>query len=224
MDAVTVGYFSRWYDLILSFLPNVLGAIIVLVIGWIVGRLLGKAVRVILDKFSSHHLLAGSGPVTTLEKGGVTIGYIGDIAVRCFVYLIAVVAAADILNLEYLRRLMTLVVQYIPHVVAFIILLVVGFILADYFIDFLQRFYAHAKIELITPILLLLRLFLYFVVIVLALSQLMLDLTIIYTFATPVAWGIGLGIGVAIAIIVGFGLKNRSEAIMDQVLAALMKK
>ena len=50
------------------------------------------------------------------------------------------------------------------------------------------------------------------------------DLTIIYTFVTPIAWGIGIGLGAAIAIIVGFGLKNRSEAIMDQMLGTLLKK
>jgi len=61
------------------------------------------------------------------------------------------------------------------------------------------------------------RIFLYFVIAVLALSQLMLDLTIIYTFVTPIAWGIGIGLGAAIAIIVGFGLKNRSEEIMNKI-------
>ncbi|MDD1702833.1 MAG: hypothetical protein LUQ31_07655, partial [Methanoregula sp.] len=65
---------------------------------------------------------------------------------------------------------------------------------------------------------------LYFVIAVLALSQLMLDLTIIYTFVTPIAWGIGIGLGAAIAIIVGFGLRNRSEAIMDQVIDSFSKK
>jgi len=100
----------------------------------------------------------------------------------------------------------------------------VGFILADYFIDFLARYYAQQDVQLITPVLFLIRLFLYFVITVLALSQLMLDLTIIYTFVTPVAWGIGLGLGAAIAIIVGFGLRNRSEAIMDNIISSIVKK
>jgi hypothetical protein len=59
---------------------------------------------------------------------------------------------------------------------------------------------------------------------ILALSQLELDLTIIYTFITPIAWGIGIGLGAAIAIIVGFGLKNRSEAIMDKLIESFSEK
>ena len=75
----------------------------------------------------------------------------------------------------------------------------------------------------INPALVLLRVFLYFVVIMLALSQLMLDLTIIYTIITPIFWGIGIGLGASIAIVVWFGMKNRSEQIMDKVLETISK-
>ncbi|MFA6332911.1 MAG: hypothetical protein WCX22_08165, partial [Methanoregula sp.] len=65
--------------------------------------------------------------------------------------------------------------------------------------------------------------FLYFVVIMLALSQLLLDLTIIYTIITPIFWGIGIGLGASIAIVVWFGMKNRSEQIMDKVMDVISK-
>jgi hypothetical protein len=115
------------------------------------------------------------------------------------------------------------IVGYIPHIVAFGVILIVGFILIDYFVDFLGKFYGPSHVDLVTPVLFLVRIFLYFVLVVLSLSQLMLDLTIIYTFITPIAWGIGLGIGAAIAIIVGFGLKNKSEAIMEKVIESFLK-
>ena len=37
---------------------------------------------------------------------------------------------------------MMMIVEYIPHVVAFVIIFVVGFILIDAFIDFLNRYYS----------------------------------------------------------------------------------
>jgi hypothetical protein len=228
MEMIPVDLMNRWYETILNYVPSILGALVVLIIGWIVGRLLGKAVRIILDKVSEQHIVgkvADQGSFSgSVKNAGITVGYIGDIAVRIFVYLIAILAAVDILNMEYMSKLMTVIVEYIPHVVAFVIILIVGFLLVDYFIDFLYRYYAKQDIQLISPVLLLLRVFLYFVIAVLALSQLMLDLTIIYTFVTPVAWGIGIGLGAAIAIIVGFGLRNRSEAIMDKVIDSFCKK
>jgi small-conductance mechanosensitive channel len=228
MDPVFGSLLNRWYENLLTYIPGIVGALVVLIIGWIVGRLLGRAVRIVLDKISVQHIVEEGADVASVrgsfKNAGITVGYIGDIAVRIVVYLIAVLAAVDILKMDYLSQLMMMIVEYIPHVVAFVIIFIVGFILIDAFIDFLNRYYTQKDVQFISSVLVLLRVFLYFVTAILALSQLELDLTIIYTFVTPIAWGIGIGLGAAIAIIVGFGLKNRSEAIMDKVLDSFSKK
>jgi Conserved TM helix. len=228
MDSGVVSLASQWYNVLMTYLPSIIGALLVLVIGWIVGRLLGRAVRIILDKIADQHIVGEGADLASVrgsvKNAGITVGYIGDIFVRLIVYMVAILAAVDILQMEYLSQLMTVIIEYIPHVVAFVIILTAGFLLADYFIDFLGRYYAQQDIQFIDPVLFVLRIFLYFVIAVLGLSQLMLDLTIIYTFITPIAWGIGLGLGAAIAIIVGFGLKNRSEAIMDRIIASVNEK
>ena len=224
MEVISTTYATQWYDTLASVLPAVLGAILVLLIGWILGRLLGKGVWILLDKLVESHILSGAESLATLKKEGLTIGYIADIAVRCIVYLIAIIAAADILSMDYLSSLVTMIVTYIPHIIAFIVILVAGFILCDYFIDFLGKFYENANVEFIKPVLIIFRIFLYFVTVILALSQLMLDLTIIYTFVTPIAWGIGIGLGAGIAVVIGFGLKNRSEEIMDKFIGTFLKK
>ncbi|MBS1193624.1 MAG: Conserved helix repeat-containing protein [Methanomicrobiales archaeon] len=214
---------EEYMTMAVTYIPPVIGALLVLLIGWIVGRLLGRIVRILLDKIADTSMVKSIGLMGTAEKAGITLGYIGDILVRLIVYLIAILAAVDILNMEYLSALMTRVVFYIPHVVAFALILVAGFILVDYFLDFLQKFHGTSGVELITPVLFVFRIFLYFVIIIMALSQLMLDLTIIYTLVTPVAWGIGLGLGAAIAIMVGFGLKDRAPALMDKLLGQFLK-
>ena len=228
MDPVFGSLLNHWYETLMMYVPGIVGALVVLIIGWIVGRLLGRAVRIVLDKLSEQHIVEEGADVVSIrgsfKNAGLTVGYVGDIAVRIVVYLIAVLAAVDILKLDYLSQLMMMVVEYIPHVVAFVIIFVVGFILIDAFIDFLNRYYSKKEVQFIDPVLVLVRVFLYFVTAILALSQLQLDLTIIYTFVTPIAWGIGIGLGAAIAIIVGFGLKNRSEAIMDKVIDSFSKK
>jgi len=228
MDPVVGSLLNRWYETLMTYIPGIVGALVVLIIGWIVGRLLGRAVRIVLDKISEQHIVEEGADVASIrgsfKNAGITVGYIGDIAVRIVVYLIAILAAVNILNLDYLSQLMMTIVMYIPHVVAFVIIFVVGFLLIDAFIDFLNRYYSQKNVQFISPVLVILRVFLYFVTAILALSQLELDLTIIYTFVTPIAWGIGIGLGAAIAIIVGFGLKNRSEAIIDTVIDSISKK
>ncbi len=224
---VSIDIVSRGLENVVAVLPAIIGAVIVLLLGWIVGRLLGKAVRIIIDKalaaVTTTPVLGESDVGKTVVSSHVSLGYLGDITMRCVIYLIAILAAVDILNLDYLSKFMTEVLSYIPHVVAFVIILVVGIILVDYFIDFFRNYSQTSKIELINPVLVLLRLFLYFVVIMLALSQLLLDLTIIYPVITPIFWGIGIGLGAAIAIVVWFGMKNRSEQIMDKIMESLSK-
>ena len=140
-----------------------MGALVVLIIGWIVGRLLGRAVRIVLDKIGEQHIVEEGADVAwirgSFKSAGITVGYIGDIAVRIVVYLVAILAAVNILNLDYLSQLMMMVVEYIPHVVAFAILFVVGFILIDAFIDFLNRYYAGKNVQFISPVLVLVRSF-----------------------------------------------------------------
>jgi hypothetical protein len=210
--------------MITSSLPAIIGAIIILLIGWIVGRLLGRAVRIVIDKITQSTVVNKTEFAGTVKESGLSLGYLGDVATRCVVYLIAILAAVDFLNLNYLSLLMTAIVGYIPHIAAFVIILVVGIILVDYFIDLIVKYHETQQIELITPVMLVLRVFLYFVLVVLALSQLMIDLTIIYTFVTPIAWGIGIGLGAAIAITFWFGMKNRSEQLMDRFMEAITKK
>jgi len=224
MDIVSSSFISGWYTTLGAALPVILGALLILIIGWIAGRLLGKAVRIVLNKIAEQALVNKTELAESVKKSGVTMGYLGDVTVRLIVYLIAIIAAVDLLNLEHLSDLMTAIVAYIPHIVAFIAIIIAGFILVDYFIDFLGKFYSTKEIEMISPVLVILRIFLYFVIVILALSQLMLDLTIIYTFVTPIAWGLGIGLGAAIAITFWYGMKDRSPAIVDQIFSLFLKK
>jgi len=219
MDILTLGVQNT-----AAVLPAIIGAIIILLIGWIIGRLLGRAVRIVIDKATAASVIGESEIGQSVKKTGISLGYLGDICVRLIIYLIAILAAVDILNLEYLSQFMTTVVEYIPHVVAFGIILVAGILLTDFFIDFFQTYSKNTKIELMSPVLLLLRIFLYFVIIILALSQLLLDLTIIYTIIVPIAWGIGIGIGAAIAIFAWFWLKNHNEEVMNALMEGIAKK
>ena len=223
MVAEPVNILSGGLANIAAVLPAVIGALIILLVGWIAGRLLGRAVRIVCDRAASSPVIGGSELGKTVTLPGFSAGYIADIFVRIVVYLIAILAAVDILNMDYLSQFMVQVIGYIPHAAAFVIILVAGIILTDFFIDTFQTYAKNASMELVGPVMVLLRLFMYFVVVMLALSQLMLDLTIIYTIITPIAWGLGIGLGASIAIIVWFGMKNRSEQIMDRVMEVIAK-
>jgi small-conductance mechanosensitive channel len=208
---------------VIAYIPNLIAAIIILIIGWIVGRLLGKVISGILDKIGVDDALLKTSVGKAIEQSGTSVVSFFDLIVRWFIYLIAIVAAANVLQLEFLTNLFQNIVVYLPHIAMFLIILIAGFIMVDYFADLLEGWGKTQDIEFLGVIILILRVFFYFIILILALSQLLIDLTIIYTFLTPIAWGVGIGLGAGIAIFIGFGLKDRAPAMMDDLLKKLEK-
>lgn len=208
---------------VIAFLPYLAAAVIILLIGWVIGRLLGSVVSAFLDRIGVDDALRKTGPGAAVEKSGLMIVHLFDLLVRWAVYLIAIMVAASVLQIETLSRTVAAIVAYLPNIAAFVIILIAGLILVDFFADVLEKMSSAAEVALAGPMILGLRVFLYFVVVMLALTQLAIDLTIIYVFIEPIAWGVGIGIGAAIAIIVGFGLKDRSPEIMDRLLSKAKK-
>jgi hypothetical protein len=208
---------------VIAYLPNLIAAIIILIIGWLVGRILGKVISGILDRIGVDDALLRTTVGKPIDQTGTSVVSFFELIVRWFVYLIAIVAAANILQLEFLTNLLQDIVLYLPHVAMFLIILIGGFILVDYFADLLDGWGKTQDIEFLGVIIMLLRVFFYFIILVLALSQLLIDLTIIYTFVTPIAWGVGLGLGAGIAIFIGFGLKDRAPRMMDDMIKKFSK-
>jgi small-conductance mechanosensitive channel len=193
---------------IVDMLPRVVGAIIALIIGWFAGRALGKAVSKLLDKAGVDDALRPTIFGRVLERSGITCVGFFDLIVRWFVYLIAIFAAVDILQIAILSQYMNMVVAYLPSLIAGVILLIAGFIVTDYIADFMKKVGEEAKIAYSRLFTDGLRLFLYSVVIILALSQMKVDVSILYIFATALAWGTALCVGVGLGIAIGWGFKD----------------
>ncbi len=217
-------YITYMVERTVDFLPKLIGAIIILIIGWIVGRLLGKYISKFLDKMGFDDAIRNTVFGKGIERSGISVSHFFDLVIRWFIYLVAIMAATNVLDIEFVTEFMEKVVSYIPNIVAFILVLVVGFVVIDFLADFVENITASAEVRLVKPIISLLRMFLYFVIAILALTQLRLDLTIVYLFLEPLAWGIGIGLGVAIAVIFGFGLKERAPEIMDRILGIVEGK
>lgn len=196
------------WQAIVNMLPKVFGAIIALIIGWIAGRALGKGVSRVLDKAGVDDALRPTIFGRVLERSGITCVHFFDLIVRWFVYLIAIFAAVDILQIAILSQYMSMVVAYLPSLIAGVILLIAGFIVTDYISDFMKKIGEEAEIAYSKLFADGLRLFLYSVVIILALSQMKIDVSILYIFANALAWGIAIGVCVGLGIAFGWGFKD----------------
>lgn len=217
-------------DIWLSFLdalPKVVGAVIALVIGWIAGRALGKAVSRVLDRIGVDDALRPTIFGRVLERSGITTVGFFDLLVRWFVYLIAIFAAVDILQIAILSQYMNMVVSYLPNLIAGVIILIAGFIVTDYIADLMKKVGAEAKVAYSKLFVDLLRLFLYAVVMILALAQMQIDVSILLVFANALAWGTAVGVAVGLGIAFGWGFKDvfrkRAEEWIESLTATAEK-
>jgi small-conductance mechanosensitive channel len=201
-------FLTQIWTTIVEMLPRVAGAIIALIIGWIAGRALGKGVSKVLDKAGVDDALRPTIFGRVLERSGITTVGFFDLLVRWFVYLIAIFAAVDILQIAILTEYMSMVVAYLPSLIAGVILLIAGFIVTDYITDFMKKVGEEAEIAYTKLFADGLRLFLYSVVIIIALAQMKIDVSILYIFANALAWGISIGVCVGLGIAFGWGFKD----------------
>src|SRR5215218_7579037 len=111
-----------------SFIPNLIGAIILLLVGWFLGKLIGTVVAKALQAVGFNKVAAKAEIDDFLRNAGVTMdaaSVVGAIA-RWFVYLIFFLAAFNALGLEEVSAVIDDVLTFLPKVVVAIIILLVG--------------------------------------------------------------------------------------------------
>ncbi len=194
----------------------IIGALIILLIGWIAGRLIGKAVGILVDKLGVDKALEKVDTGNWLQSSGWSISRLFDVVVRWFIYIIAIMAAVDVLRIEFLSSIMQLIALYFPRLIAAAIVLVVGLLLIAFAMKWIEEALDTNEIPLTNMLAPVLEAIMVVIVLVLAMDQLLIDTTIIYAFVIPLAWGLAIGIGVAIGIAVGWGGRDSVAEYMQE--------
>ena len=191
-----------------EWLPAIIVAIIILIIGWFAGRAAGKIISKVLGKVGVDDAVDKTIIGDTIKKSGMTTVGFFDALVRWFIYVIFIVAAVNVLKIDILTQFMHQIGVYIPHLIAGIILLVVGLIVVNVIMKWVEEQLTSREVayaDIIAPVL---KAIFSLVVIILALDQLLIETTILYTFLVPLAWGLAAGIAIALGFSLGWGLKD----------------
>lgn len=125
--AITGALQNAWFK-VAEFLPALIGAIIILLIGIVIASFLGKLTVKLLKLFKFDHLVAKTGANETLEKFGMKKGVTGIIgkAVKWFFIFVAFSAAIDILDISQLSTLVNEFILYLPNVLVAFLILILG--------------------------------------------------------------------------------------------------
>ncbi|MFN2432877.1 MAG: mechanosensitive ion channel [Gemmatimonadota bacterium] len=122
---------------IVAFLPELLGAILILVIGYFVAKLLEKATDALLEKLRFDEALSRGGVNSALERTGTKLDPSSVVARLVFwiVLLVAILMAANVLGLTAVADMFERLVTYIPNVIVAVLILTLGMILGEFVKD-----------------------------------------------------------------------------------------
>ncbi len=129
------------YDRVIQFLPNILAAVIVLLLGWIIGIFLGNVLRRALVSVGIDGLGDQLGLKRLSERSGRNIRVSGIVQwiVKWFFILASIIAAADILGLSNITNFFySDVFAYAGHVIIAMVIILLGIIAANFLGDVIK--------------------------------------------------------------------------------------
>ena len=140
--AVEVGdSLQRGLDNLIGFLPNLIGFLIILAIGYVIARIVKTVVAKLLEKVGTDraiHTGSTGEYVNRVAPGFRPSSTIGTIAFW-FIFLGALAIAVSQLGIASLDNFLAEIVAYLPNVVAAVLILVVAIALAGFVGTALER-------------------------------------------------------------------------------------
>jgi len=132
--AVTTSLADLWIQFI-SFIPNVIAALVVFFVGWSIAIALGRLVEKVLVMLRINSAFESlTGLKRAVEQAGLKLDVahlVGEIF-KWFLIIVTLLASTDILGLSEVSQFLTSVLFYIPNVVVAAVILVVAVILANF--------------------------------------------------------------------------------------------
>jgi len=136
IDIVMASLRSFMFDLG-SFLPMLIGAVAILIVGWLVSKLLQFIVVRGLKGMRFHELTVAAGLDDFLKKGGVRSGTVDVLGVMVYwlAILMTLLATFNVLGLTALSTLFHRVAEFVPNVVVAMLTLTIGLYFARFVAD-----------------------------------------------------------------------------------------
>lgn len=132
-NVLTLSFQNLWMGIV-SFVPNLVVALIIVILGWLVGALLGRAIWQVFRSLKIDEALRRAGFEGFLRRGGVDLdsgAFIGGL-VKWFVIVVFLVAAFDVLGLAQVNLfLQQVVIAYLPRVIVSALVILTGGIIGD---------------------------------------------------------------------------------------------
>jgi hypothetical protein len=202
LNILNIQAVNNFINLIIYYIPLVISAFIVLLIGFLIVDFIGDLAKNLLVSIGVDEKFESTPFGVSVRTGGLTASGIVSGLIRLFGYLIFLTTASNILQLTMFTQLLISITEYLPRLFTGILILLIGILSIDIVMDYLISTIRGMNIEGTQIILPLLRGFLFLIVILVALDTMLVNTSILYLFFGPLAWGI------AIVVAFKYGVKD----------------
>jgi hypothetical protein len=208
VDSVVSTAATTFLTEIFAFIPNLIGAAIVLVVGYLLVTVIVKALRIGMQRANVDGPVGRTELGQYIERSGQSFSSLVSNVVKWVLYFIVAVYAIGVLNIAALTLTMMGILAWLPNLVGAGIIVVVGSLIASFagkaIGDTLRRYGVGAG----RIIGLAVKLLIYAIVFDFALIQLGLGQGILYTTTSALAWGLAAAFAIGLGVPIAYSLKG----------------
>jgi hypothetical protein len=194
--------------------PNIIAALILLGIGLLVGRIIGWVVRNVAERLNVDKYWDKTSIGESVSRSGWALSRIVSTAARWFVYLFFISAAVNVLQFQQLSEAINAVWLWIPNVIAFIVVLGVGAIIADFIGRWMQRELPARGVVGGKTLGLAATGILYAIIFAVAIAQLRIGEAILNSVISALVWGVAAAVAIGVGVGLAYGLKEAFPAMI----------
>ncbi len=132
-DVLSQSFQNLFYGLV-AFIPNLVVAVVIFIVGWLVGVGLGRVVKQVVDALRVDNALRSTGIERLLSRSGFELssGKFLGFLVEWFFIIVFLKASLDVLGLTKVNLFISeVVLGYLPQVIVAVLILLVAAVVAE---------------------------------------------------------------------------------------------
>lgn len=132
-NVLNASFQGLFYGLV-AFIPNLVAALVIFIIGWLIGAGLARVVEQVIAAVKVDQALRAAGVERVIERAGwkMNAGAFLGTLVKWFFIIVFLVAALEVLGLTQVTAFLTTVVLgYLPQVIVAVLILLVAAVVAE---------------------------------------------------------------------------------------------
>jgi len=137
-DPILDSLYKLGQDFIAS-IPTLVAVLVLIIVGWIAGRLLGSIGSKVLDKIGLDDLIEKTSIGGMIKKAGMSTVGLFEAIIKWFVYIIFAVIIIDLLQINIVAEFITRIILYIPLIISALVVLIIGLLIVDFLTEIIRK-------------------------------------------------------------------------------------